>query len=131
MESLKVPPDLISNTALFWQRDSPPLDENVCLCYPIVQALFEVVESCHEEKLLQEKFRVQHGNVGSSAYQRVGGVWQSMEHVVSDQSAVLCPNQRLEQVVNHFCINRTCKKEFRCHTYMPKLTDTLFPYNIV
>lgn len=110
MKSLKVPPDLISNTALFWLRDSPPLDVKVCLCCPVLQALFEVVESCHEEKLLQEKFRVQYSNVGSAAYQRVGGVWQSMEHVVSDQSAVLRPNQRLEQVVNHFCINRTCKR---------------------
>lgn len=110
MESLKVPPDLISNTVIFWLRDSPPLSEKVCLCYPILQALFEVVESCHEEKLLQEKFRVQHSNVGSPAYQCVGGVGQSMEHVVSDQSAVLRPNQRLEQVVNHFCINRTCKR---------------------
>lgn len=110
MQSLKVPPDLISNTALFSLRDPFPLDEKVCLCYPVLQALFEVVESCHEEKLLQEKFRVQHSNVGSPAYQRVGRVWQSMEHVVSDQSAVLCLNQRLEQVVNHFCINRTCKR---------------------
>lgn len=110
MESLKVPPDLISNTVIFWLRDSPPLSEKVCLCYPILQALFEVAESCHEEKLLQEKFRVQHSNVGSPAYQCVGGVGQSMEHVVSDQSAVLRPNQRLEQVVNHFCINRTCKR---------------------
>lgn len=107
MESLKVPPALISSIALLWLRESPPLNGKVGLCYPVLQALFEVVESCHEEKLLQEKFRVQHSNVGSPAYQRVGGVRQSVKHVVSDQCAVLGPNQRLEQVVDHFCVNRT------------------------
>lgn len=96
MESLKVPPDLISNIALLWLRESPPLNGKVSLCYPALQALFEVVESCHKEKLLQEKFRVQHGDVGSTTYQRVGCVGQSVEHIVSDQCAVLGPNQRLE-----------------------------------
>lgn len=110
MQSLKVPPDLTSNAAFSSPRDPSPLDEKLCLRYPGLEALFEVVESCHEEKLLQEKFRVQHGDVGSPAYQRVGRVWQSVEHVVPDQSAVLCLNQRLEQVVNHLCVNRTCKK---------------------
>lgn len=110
MESLKVPPDLISNIALCWLRKSPPPNGKVGLCYPILQALFEVVESCHKEKLLQEKFRVQHSNVGSPAYQRVGGVGQSVKHVVSDQRAVLGPNQRLKQVVDHFCVNRTWKR---------------------
>lgn len=107
MESLKVPPDLISNIALLWLRESPPLNGKLGLCYPVPQALFEVVESCHEKKLLQEKFRVQHSDVGSAAYQRVGGVGQSVKHVVSDQSAVLGPSQRLEKVVDHFCVNRT------------------------
>lgn len=75
MESLKVPTDLLSNTRSFWLRNSPPFNEMVCFSYPTVQALFEVVESRHKEKFLQEKFRVQHSNVGSSAYQCVGGVW--------------------------------------------------------
>lgn len=114
IESLKVPPALISSIALLWLRESPPLNGKVGLCYPVLQALFEVVESCHEEKLLQEKFRVQHGNVGSPAYQCVGGVRQSVKHVVSDQSAVLGPNQRLEQVVDHFCVNRTCVSVLKC-----------------
>lgn len=61
-----------------------PLNTLLFLCYPVLQALFEVVESCHQEKLLQEKFRVQHGYVGSPSDQRVGSVGECMEHVVSD-----------------------------------------------
>lgn len=132
MESLKVPPDLMSNTARFGLRDSPPLSGEVFLYYPVLQALFKVVESCHEEKLLQEKFRVQHGNVCCPTYQCVGGVWQSVEHVVSDQSAVLRPNQRLEQVVNHFCINRTCKRIQISHVHVKGARSPLsFQYHLI
>lgn len=36
--------------------------------------LLEVIEPCHKEKLLQEEFRVQDGDVGGSTDQGVGRV---------------------------------------------------------
>ena len=68
--------------------------------------LLEVVESRHQEELLQEELGVQHSDVSRSANQGVGSVGQGVEHVVSDQSAVLGVHQRAEKVVDHFCVNR-------------------------
>ena len=73
--------------------------------------LLEVVESRHQEELLQEELGVQHSDVSRSANQGVGSVGQGVEHVVSDQSAVLGVHQRAEKVVDHFCVNRAWEEE--------------------
>ena len=68
--------------------------------------LLEVVESRHQEELLQEELGVQHSDVSRSANQGVGSVGQGVEHIVSDQSAVLGIHQRAKKVVDHFRVNR-------------------------
>lgn len=70
-----------------------------------LEALLEIIESCHQEKLLKEEFRVQHSDMGCTANQSVGSVGQSMEHIVSDQSAALSFHQGAQEVVDHFCIH--------------------------
>lgn len=40
-----------------------------------------------------------------TANQSVGSVGQSMEHIMSDQSAALSFHQRAQEVVDHFCIH--------------------------
>lgn len=74
------------------------------------KSLLEVVESRHQEELLQEEFRIQHSDVSGSADQGVGSIGQGVEHVVSDQSAVLGFHQGAQKVVDHFCINRPWKE---------------------
>lgn len=78
--------------------------------WPVTQAapwrpLLEIVESCHQEKLLKEEFRVQHSYMSCTANQSVGSVGQSMEHIMSDQSAALSFHQGAQEVVDHFCIH--------------------------
>lgn len=46
-----------------------------------------------------------------TANQSVGSVGQSMEHIVSDQSAALSFHQRAQEVVDHFCIHWPWKEE--------------------
>ena len=72
--------------------------------------LLEVVESCHQEELLQEELGIQHSDVSCSANQGVGSAGQGMEHVVSNQSAVLGVHQRAEKVVDHLRQNGSCKE---------------------
>lgn len=79
------------------------------LC-PVTQAalwrpLLEIVESCHQEKLLKEEFWVQHSYMSCTANQSVGSVGQSMKHIMSDQSAALSFHKRAQEVVDHFCIH--------------------------
>lgn len=71
-----------------------------------LRPLLEVVESHHQEELLQEQLGVQHCDVRSAPDQGVGGVGQRMEHIVPDQRAVLGFHQGAQEVVDHFCINR-------------------------
>lgn len=72
--------------------------------------LLEVVESCHQEELLQEELGVQYSDVSCSANQGVGSAGQGMEHVVSNQSAVLGVHQRTEKVVDHLREDGSCKE---------------------
>lgn len=75
--------------------------QSMCLLAP----LSEVAEPCHQEELLQEELRVQDSDVGCAANQRVGCVGQSMEHVLSDQPALLSFHNWLQEVGDHFCIH--------------------------
>lgn len=74
------------------------------------RSLLEVVESRHQEKLLQEEFRVQHGDVSCPANESVGSVGQRVEHVVSDQRAALGFDQGAEKVVDHFGVDGPCEE---------------------
>ena len=47
--------------------------------------------------------------MGRAADECVGGVGQRVEHVVSDQTAVLGPQQGLHHVVDHLCVDRAWK----------------------
>lgn len=71
------------------------------------EVLFEIAQAGHKEKLLQEQFGIQDCYVRSPPNQCVGRVGQGMEHIVTDQSAGLGPHNRLEQIVDHLCVDRT------------------------
>lgn len=73
--------------------------------------LLEVAESCHQEELLQEEFRVQDGDVSGASDQRVGRVGEGVEHVLPDQPAVLGLHERLQEVVDHLSVDGPCKQK--------------------
>lgn len=71
----------------------------------LLAPLSEVAEPCHQEELLQEELGVQDSDVGCTANQRVGRVGQSVEHILSDQPALFSLHNRLQEVVDHFCVH--------------------------
>lgn len=77
-------------------------------CDPPPQlALLEELETCNEEELLQEDLRVEDGNVGSSADERVGCVGQGVNDIISHQIAVFVLEDWQQQVFNHLGIHGT------------------------
>lgn len=83
-------------------------------CQPaLVAPLFEVVEPYHQEELLQEKLRVQDGDVGGTTNQGVGCVGQSMEHILTDQLALFSLHKRLQEVVDHLCVHRPFREKMQ------------------
>lgn len=67
----------------------------------------EILESTNGEKFLDEQLRVQDGNVGRTAYERVGRVGKGVVDVVTDEGDVGIPRHRLEQTVDHVPIGAT------------------------
>lgn len=86
--------------------------------------LFKVVEPCHQEELLQEKLRVQDGDVGSAANQGVGGVGQSVEHILADQPALFSLHKWLQEVVDHLSVHGTFSAKMRIVLVSPRMYVT-------
>lgn len=73
--------------------------------------LLKELEAHDQEELLQEDLRVQHGDVGGSAYQGVGCVGQGVDDIIAHQVAVFVLEHRQQQVLDHLRIHRACGGE--------------------
>lgn len=74
--------------------------------------LSKKLEATNNHKFFNEELRVQDCDVSSATDQRIGVGAEGMVNVEADQFAVLVCN-RLQQIVHHFPIGRSCHKEQR------------------
>lgn len=73
--------------------------------------LLEELEACDEEELLQEDLRVEDGDVGSSANERVGCIGQGVNDIISHEIAVFVLEDWQQQVFNHLSVHGTLYRQ--------------------